>query len=62
VGLLNDTIKCPVIRQDGEPCSKDSGHGMPFAVCPAHAITLWRHMSKLAGGTSLATPKARKAG
>jgi len=54
MGLLNDVSKCTVTRPDGEACDKPSGSGMPFPICPAHAITLWRHMSKLAGGTSIA--------
>lgn len=54
MGLLNDNIRCTVIRKDGDPCGKPSGPGMPFPICPEHAIQLWKHMDQLAGGTSLA--------
>jgi hypothetical protein len=54
MGLLNDVSRCTTTRKDGEPCGKPSGPGMPFPICPAHAIEIWKHMDKLVGGTSLA--------
>lgn len=62
MGLLNDMMRCTTIRSDGEPCGQASAPKMPWPVCGPHALTLWRAMNKLVGGTSLDTPKARKAG
>lgn len=37
---------CPIPTTDGGTCSAPTHPRMPFPVCSAHAVQLWRHVNK----------------
>lgn len=59
------TPSCSIPTLDGGACSAPTHPRMPFPVCSAHAVQLWRHVNKhmdhLVGGSEDAGPTPRVA-
>lgn len=40
-------IDCTVLNRQGEPCGQPGETGLPAGVCPAHAIEIFRAVSRM---------------
>lgn len=45
--VLADQIPCTVLNRQGEPCGEPGQAGLPAGVCPAHAVEIFRAVSRM---------------